>query len=82
MDSISTMYSSKNSISDMYWTFKYFIDPNSFDEQEVTEIWLKKCYLGLGVPSAVASIPTKIVFGSTVKHHWIVLKIKLGETKR
>ena len=51
----------------------------AFYELEVIDIYLRKCFLGIGVVSGIASIPSTILTGSTCKHYWIVLEVKLTE---
>ena len=56
------------------------ISIDDFRELEVTDIYLRKCFLGWGVVSGITSIPSTILTGSTCKHYWIVLVVKLSET--
>lgn len=36
--------------------------------------------MGLGIVSGILSVPSTIAVGSTVKHYWLVLEVKLTES--
>jgi hypothetical protein len=68
--------------------FKNPISEKEFLKLKVTEVWLRKCYMGAGILSWFGSAATHAISalmnndnskGSTIKHYWIVLKVELTD---
>ena len=54
------------------------ISESQFYELEVTDICIRKNYIGNGAIDGLLSVPTYVLtLGTTVKHYWLVLEVKL-----
>ena len=62
---------------------KYYLPSNkkignkAFLELEVTHISLRKCFIQHGAVGGALSPVSYIVSGSTLKHYWLILEVRL-----